>query len=1279
MKKLKLIFATFALLLGVSNAWATDWTGNSVAAGTYYLYNVGADKFLNNGDPAQSWGTNAYLQAGFGMDIKLESGTGGAYKFDTNIYNGSDHYLNSSTWCDGAATEWTFTAVEGLSNTYTIKNGTSYLVANDALNDVEYKAITGDSKSYWKLISLDDFKTAMNAMTYSTTPMDVSVFIKGRSFARNDKDNDTWTTAHDGGNWTWVGASDNKYYGNESWNNTFSVKQEITGLPEGVYEVQCSGFGTNGTTYIYGNNTSKAIQTDNTTDRGTNAAAKWIAIHEDNAFAGQSSGTFYVSDGKITLGLKRETNIGGDWAIWDEFRLYYYGKTITNAGFSSNNNTGWSEDVAGAVSNSEIEYYNKPSFNLYQNLENLPAGIYALEAQGFYRNGVSIDVKRAKAQENLCAYLYAKGEDDIERTVALTSIYDEAGNASGISSLFGTIPNSMAQAQTFISTNLYNDNKLFVEVGEAGTVTIGAKKAETMTADWAILDNFSFIKQDYASLEAAYAAEWATKLAEANTLYDSGDYTNIISGASVRTALNTAKSATPSSLDEYISALADLRTAVNNFKAAKYAYNLYKTNYDKIVAVKAAENTTYKNITGEEKTTFDTAYPTATAAPENTPAAYYEKALTISETIVAFTGAKNNYDEYAAENATATLLGTDVTSVSVPTTSATALSAAHEINVLNYNKVVAEEYEDVSASALGDWTDNNVGVRTGQHWDGTDSSTYFEMNQGWGNPSWTMSRQQTVKLAAGKYILKVASRVSSNADATLSVTVGETTISTISGHQGDTGLGITTSGEASYISHDSDDSKLYAYDNKGRGFEWKYIPFEMAETGNATLKFEAEGHAIYNFVSFTSLALLTDPKVAARTTLLNKINEATAARMSSNEGTGVFQIPTSAGTTLADAISTAQGVYDNSEAELSDITTATTTLNTAITTYSNTALNAPDAAKRYNVTIVRDGKDWNSNAITFIAGGRDDQGLYAIKYLATANANLNQALKFTAVDDEVNTYKVSAINASTGAEQYITTGTTYGGNDYQIRTTDDASKASWVKIAATSTDGQFQLLNVSASNAAIADNDNNDMYTANTANFTIAEASQATVNVAISSDVKYGTRIFPFAPTLPEGVVAYSCEAEEDGVLKLVEVASPAANVPYILYAENGCASTDLTDWGVAGSTTATAGWLTGVYASTTATAGTYVLQNGDEGVGFYKVAEGDGKQPTVGANRCYMTQVISNPARVLKFNFGDVTDVKSVEAASEATLKDGKYFENGQIVIVKNGKKYNAAGAQVK
>ena len=60
---------------------------------------------------------------------------------------------------------------------------------------------------------------------------------------------------------------------------------------------------------------------------------------------------------------------------------------------------------------------------------------------------------------------------------------------------------------------------------------------------------------------------------------------------------------------------------------------------------------------------------------------------------------------------------------------------------------------------------------------------------------------------------------------------------------------------------------------------------------------------------------------------------------------------------------------------------------------------------------------------------------------------------------------------------------------------------------------------------------------------------------------------------------------------------------------------------------------------------------------------------------------VTISEARGLRMVFdGDViTGVENVEAAAEAAEKDGKFVINGQLVIKKNGKMFNAAGAQMK
>jgi hypothetical protein len=420
--------------------------------------------------------------------------------------------------------------------------------------------------------------------------------------------------------------------------------------------------------------------------------------------------------------------------------------------------------------------------------------------------------------------------------------------------------------------------------------------------------------------------------------------------------------------------------------------------------------------------------------------------------------------------------------------------------------------------------------------------------------------------------------------------------------------------------------------------------------------------------------------VSAKTTYDTWVNTS-LTKKTTNIGTGVFQLNETTNNSLYSAYETARNHEITSSTTASDVAGWNDAVSTAINNYNNQPLNAPEASKRYNVSIVDDGQAWNGNAVTFIAGGRTDMGNFAVQYLASANAYMCQALKFTAVEGEANTYKISAIRAD-GGEQYLTTGSTYeGGNNTQIRTTDDASKASWVKIQATATSGQFQLLNVSDGNKVIGRNSanpDNGMYTDGNVSFTIAEASQASVSVNLAAG-KYGTRIFPFTPTLPSEVKAYSCEAVDGSTLTLVEVDSPEANTPYIIYSEYGYSGEALTGWGTATADSYTEGLLTGVYTNAVVPVNSYVLQTQGGYQAFYKVIE-EGKKSA--ANRCYLTLPAESPESTVKafyLNFSDETAINAVEAAKNenaaifnlagqrvSKAQKGLYIVNGKKVTVK-------------
>jgi len=89
-----------------------------------------------------------------------------------------------------------------------------------------------------------------------------------------------------------------------------------------------------------------------------------------------------------------------------------------------------------------------------------------------------------------------------------------------------------------------------------------------------------------------------------------------------------------------------------------------------------------------------------------------------------------------------------------------------------------------------------------------------------------------------------------------------------------------------------------------------------------------------------------------------------------------------------------------------------------------------------------------------------------------------------------------------------------------------------------------------------------------------------------------------------------------------------------------------------------------------------YVLVNNGGTAEFQRLNENGA---TIPAGKAYLNTTASNSARSLRISFGNITNVANVEAAAEAKAQDGKFIENGKLVIMKNGQKFNANGQQVK
>ena len=426
--------------------------------------------------------------------------------------------------------------------------------------------------------------------------------------------------------------------------------------------------------------------------------------------------------------------------------------------------------------------------------------------------------------------------------------------------------------------------------------------------------------------------------------------------------------------------------------------------------------------------------------------------------------------------------------------------------------------------------------------------------------------------------------------------------------------------------------------------------FKTGTEGNYVLKLQNS----YN-TCITGVTLVRASVAEVKAILAKELSAANDLYNSGvNVGEGIFQIPTASGTTFSSAISTAQDVYDNASATVNEVATAISDLQDAKTTYANVALNAPDSEKRYTLTIHWDSKDFNGYNVTFNHNARVDDGFYGIKYIAS-DVNRGQAFKFTPVSG--NKYKVSFLTP-VGTEQYITTNNlAYGSNKYQIRTTDDESKALEIEIKLTSTENQFQLYNTDA-NAVIASSGNDDMYTQNSANFSISEATQVNVTVFCKAG-KYGTVIFPFKPDVSTGfddITFYSISTITDGSLALAEVADPVANTPYIIKNDDSNNfSKTLQGFGTAklNEYTDAEELLTGFYTTQTIPEGKYVLQTQGGVQAFYKLTEAATANQVY---RAYLTVPDAVDVKAFYFDFNDATAIAKIQD-SGSKIQDSEIF----------------------
>ena len=181
------------------------------------------------------------------------------------------------------------------------------------------------------------------------------------------------------------------------------------------------------------------------------------------------------------------------------------------------------------------------------------------------------------------------------------------------------------------------------------------------------------------------------------------------------------------------------------------------------------------------------------------------------------------------------------------------MDEVHLLRTAEYDELQSRGYKNyLDMSNANSWTQTGgTATTSGQHWDGTSTSSYMEQSgANWDANAWTIAYRRSMTLPAGRYVLKAACRSERKVTATISANGQRASVPA----NGDSGYGITTAGATCYTS-----AGTYANNGAGRGWEWRYVPFTLKEARTVNFSLDATTTIAHQWVSFTSVSLLRKP------------------------------------------------------------------------------------------------------------------------------------------------------------------------------------------------------------------------------------------------------------------------------------------------------------------------------------------------------------------------------------------------------------------------------------
>ena len=152
--------------------------------------------------------------------------------------------------------------------------------------------------------------------------------------------------------------------------------------------------------------------------------------------------------------------------------------------------SGW--NGAATLNYSCAEFY-QSTFNFYQTMSNMPAGVYQLHAQAFQRPGSSADAYTTYTTDptnNISTYLYISTKKTKVKNVCAEAQKSKVGKGNEVEVGNGFIPNDMQSTSAYFAKGLYDNVVEYKNATSGANFNVGIRCSSSDNMYWSIFDNF---------------------------------------------------------------------------------------------------------------------------------------------------------------------------------------------------------------------------------------------------------------------------------------------------------------------------------------------------------------------------------------------------------------------------------------------------------------------------------------------------------------------------------------------------------------------------------------------------------------------------------------------------------------------------------------------------------------------------------------------------------------------------------------------------------------------